>query len=82
MPSLQVRELPVHIYRRLQKAAEAEHRSLAEEAVVTLARGLQTSLSNKERRRQLLRSIAEEPCFSDRATAVDPVQLIREDRRR
>ena len=50
MPSLQVRELPENIYRLLQKKAKDEHRSLAQEAVVALAKGLNTSVSNKTRR--------------------------------
>lgn len=83
MPSLQVRELPVNIYQRLQKRAKAEHRSLAQEAVVTLARGMQTAVSHKERRKELLRTIAEHPCCVDKkVTEVDPVQFVREDRER
>ncbi|MCW5211840.1 hypothetical protein VU04_02895 [Desulfobulbus sp. TB] len=83
MPSLQVRELPVNIYQRLQKRAKAEHRSLAQEAIVTLARGMQTTVSHKNRRRKLLRAITEQPCFLDeKAANVNPVQLVREDRER
>ncbi len=83
MPSLQVREVPVNIYRRLQNAAKEEHRSLAQEAIITLARGLRTSVSNKERRKKLLRSIAEQPCrLDEKAAALDPVLLVREDRER
>jgi plasmid stability protein len=83
MPSLQVRELPVNIYQRLQRRAKAEHRSLAQEAVVTLARGMETTVSHKNRRRKLLKAIAEQTCFFDeKTTSVDPVQLIREDRER
>ncbi len=83
MPSLQVRELPVNIYQRLQKRAKAEHRSLAQEAVVTLARGMETAVSHKNRRRKLLRTIAEQTCFlGEKRVSVDPVQLVRQDRER
>jgi len=83
MPSLQVRDLPVNIYQRLQRKAKAEHRSLAQEAVITLARGMETGVSHKERRRKLLQAIGEQPCCSaEKATAIDPVQLVREDRER
>jgi plasmid stability protein len=47
MPSLQVRELPENIYRLLQENAAKEHRSLAQEAVVTLAKSLKTLLLRK-----------------------------------
>ena len=83
MPSLQVRELPVNIYRLLQKRAKFEHRSLAQEAVVTLAKGLNTTASNKDRRQKLLQNIIDFPCSSAETTAnIDPVSLIREDRER
>ncbi|MCI5131291.1 MAG: hypothetical protein D3904_07150 [Candidatus Electrothrix sp. EH2] len=83
MPSLQVRELPVNIYHRLQKRAKEEHRSLAQEAVVTLARGLETTVSHKNRRKKLLRTIAEQTCFAgEKMASADPVQLVREDRER
>lgn len=77
MPSLQVRELPVNIYRRLQQSAKAEHRSLAQEAVFVLAKGLQASVSNKERRTEILQSIAEQPVTEQ---AADSISLVREDR--
>jgi len=38
--SLQVRELPENIYHQLKSRAEADHRSLAQEAVAILAKGL------------------------------------------
>lgn len=83
MPSLQVRDLPENIYRLLQKNAEVEHRSLAQEAIVTLAKGLETSVSNKERRNKLLADIENQPCSLDNVpSAIDPVSLVKEDRER
>ncbi|MCD6152060.1 MAG: hypothetical protein J7J70_10490 [Deltaproteobacteria bacterium] len=82
MPSLQVRELPENIYRLLQENATKEHRSLAQEAVVTLAKGLKTSLSQKDRRIELLQNIADNPASSPSISSVDPVALLREDRER
>jgi plasmid stability protein len=83
MPSLQVRELPDNIYRLLQEKAKKGHRSLAQEAVVTLARGLNTSPSNKARRKKLLESIMAQPCTAENKEYDDnPVFLIREDRDR
>lgn len=83
MPSLQVRELPDNIYHLLQEKANKEHRSLAQEAVITLAKGLETTASHKERRKKLLQTIVDHPCSSNKTGHdIDPVPLIREDRER
>ena len=47
MTSLQVRELPENIYRQLKRRAKADHRSLAQEAVAILAKGLNASICPK-----------------------------------
>ena len=81
MSSLQVRELPENIYSLLKRRAEAEHRSIAQEAIVLLAKGLDTSISPKVRRTKLLQKISEEPGLSGGTVSkLDPVELIREDR--
>ena len=67
----------------LQQRTEAEHRSIAQEAIVLLAKGLDTSIAPKERRARLLQKIEEEAEInSGTATKLDPLELIREDRRR
>jgi plasmid stability protein len=82
MSSLQIRELPDNIYNLLQKKANAEHRSLAQEAVVVLAKGLNISLSPKSRREELLQTIADSQYDNEALAQLDPVDLIREDRQR
>ena len=82
MPSLQVRDLPDNIHRLLQKKAQSEHRSLAQEAVVLLAKGLSTSISHKDRREALLQEIASCHDADEFVIKQDPVELIREDRQR
>ena len=82
MPSLQVRELPDNIYHLLQERARAEHRSLAQEAVILLAKGLQTSVTNKQRRRLLLSKIKANKTVSEAAKAIDPLVWIHEGRDR
>ena len=83
MSSLQVRELPENIYSLLKRRAKAEHRSIAQEAIALLAKGLDTSIAPKERRTRLLQKIAEESGLSvGTVSKLDPVELIREDRRR
>ena len=54
MASLQIRKLPENIYFLLKHRVEAEHRSIAQEAIVLLAKGLDTSIAPKERRTRLL----------------------------
>jgi plasmid stability protein len=64
MSSLQVRELPEYIYSLLKRRAEAEHRSIAQEALALLITGLDTSISPKVGRPKLLQKIAEESGLS------------------
>jgi hypothetical protein len=80
MPLIQVRDVPDHIYRRLVEQAERERRSLAQQTVAVLAKGLQVELDAKARRRALLAGLPSiQPPGSSLA---DPVKLIREDRNR
>ena len=81
MASLQIRKLPENIYFLLKQRAEAEHRSIAQEAIALLAKGLDASISPKVRRTKLLQKIAEESVLSGGTVSkLDPVELIREDR--
>ncbi len=80
MPSLQVRELPEHIYLQLCREAEIQHRSIAQQAVAAIARGLQLELDPKSRRIALLRRINAEPITLNVVSPANPAQLIREDR--
>lgn len=80
MPSLYVRELPDNIYYLLQERARAEHRSLSQEAVILLAEGLQTSGTNKQRRRLLLSKITANKTVSGAVKAIDPMVWIHEGR--
>ena len=83
MALLQIRKLPENIYFLLKQRAEAEHRSIAQEAIVLLAKGLDTSIAPKERRTKLLQKIQEESELNSETEAkLDPGELIREDRRR
>jgi len=81
MPLIQVRDVPDHIYRLLAERAERERRSLAQQVVAVLARGLQVEVDAKARRRALLASIQSDLPFRGRKPG-DPAKLIREDRRR
>lgn len=80
MPSLQVREMPDVLYGTLQEHAKREHRSLAQQAVVTLARGLDLLEDPAERRRELICRIK----AAGRASAElpDAADMVKEDRAR
>jgi len=82
MPSLQVRELPEHIYQSLCLEAQASHRSIAQQAVAALAKGLNLDLAPQMRRKTLLAAIRAEAEFPYPHGLPDPALLIREDRDR
>ena len=78
MASLNIRKLPENIYSLIKQRAEAEHRSIAQEAIVLLAKGLDTSIAPKERRARLLQKIEEEAELkSGTAAELNPLELIR-----
>ena len=81
MPTLQVRDVPEHIYRRLAELAEKERRSLAQQAVAVLAKGLEVEVDPKARRRKVLEE-AKRLNLGRGKSLPDFVKLIREDRER
>lgn len=82
MRTLQIRELPEHIYGKLRAQAAKEHRSLTQQAVVTLEKGLGVVENPKARRQALVRELAANPRVATDAELPDPVSLVREDRSR
>jgi plasmid stability protein len=82
MPSLQVRDLPESIHLRLAERARREHRTISQEATVLLARALEVSLGNVERRRSVLEGLKAEPLTAAPALLKPPEELVREDRER
>ncbi len=82
MPSLQVREMPTLMYETLREVAKREHRSLAQQALVTLEKGLEMTEDNRARRRALFQRIKENPVCPSGANLPDAVELIRQDRDR
>ena len=76
---LQVRECPEDIYRRISHVAKNENRTIAQQVVVLLEKGLGQSESNMERRKRLIEKL-ETREISSEIKKIDPVSLIREDR--
>jgi hypothetical protein len=81
MPIIQVRDVPEHIYRAIAEKAEQERRSLSQQVVAVLARGLELELDPKARRKSLLQKVQAGDPTSFNALS-DPAKLIREDRKR
>jgi hypothetical protein len=81
MPLLQVRECPEDIYKKVALTAKRQNRSIAQQVVVLLERGLGQEESNIERRRRLLNKL-ESRHIPVKVKAIDAVALIREDRDR
>jgi len=80
MPVLQVRDLPEEIYAELSYLAQKERRSLSQETIVILKKGIAAMLGNQERRKKLLQE--ESPLDIEGRNLPDPAVLIREDRER
>lgn len=79
MPTIQVRDVPEHLYRKLTAQAKRERRSLAQQVLVTLERGVGAEPDHLARRKALLDEIRSSPPIECK---LDPVALIREDRNR
>ena len=80
MPSLQVRDLPEHIYKALKEAATAERRSLSQQAIVALAKGLNIGIDHSKRRKNLLASWGDQPDRLKKWSTVDVTSWVRTDR--
>jgi hypothetical protein len=81
MPSLQIRDLPDHIYRRLAMRARENRCSLAQQAVVELERMAEAEV--RSQRLDVISEIrAELEDTGARETRLDPVAAVRECRDR
>ena len=81
MPSLQIRNLPDDLYQALTFRAEQAHRSLAQEALITLRGAMEST--GAERREQMLNNISRDiAATGTRALSSPPERLLREDRDR
>jgi len=81
MPLLQVRDFPRDIYDEIVFEARRQNRTIAQQAIVLIKKGLGEEISRKERRRRLLDEIKGR-YVPEEAKKVDVVKWIREDRDR
>jgi len=81
MPLLQVRDFPADIYEEISFEAKRENRTIAQQTIVLIKKGLGEEISKKEKRRLLLAEIMERD-VPESAKDFDFVKAIREDRDR
>jgi len=81
MPLLQVRDCPEDIYKKVTIAAKRKNRTIGQQIVALLEKGLGQEQPNIERRKQVLERIKARK-ITNELKKVDAVALIREDRDR
>ena len=81
MPLLQVRDFPADIYEEISFEAKRQNRTIAQQTIVLIKKGLGEEVSLKEQRRRLLERINSRD-IPESVKAIDPVKFIREDRDR
>jgi len=81
MPLLQVRDCPEDLYKKISYFAKKQNRTIAQQIVSLLEKGLQIDQPNVERRNALLEKIHGREAKKE-VNTIDDVALIREDRDR
>ena len=81
MPLLQVRDFPADVYEEITFEARRQNRTIAQQTVVLIKKGLGKAISNRERRRLALERTNARDIPPDVQSA-DYVKLVREDRNR
>ena len=81
MPSLQIRDLPMHIYEMLADLAKRNRRSLAQQATVVLER-VARDLGQSQRHDTVAALRESLRASGPRETSLDPVAAVREERDR
>ncbi len=81
MPTIQVRNLPEHIYKKIVERARAKRSSITSETIYLLQRSLEMDDNKREQRLALIEAMEKSPVTNANALS-DPVRLIREDRDR
>jgi Holliday junction resolvasome RuvABC endonuclease subunit len=81
MPLLQVRDFPQDIYEEITFEARRQNRTIAQQTIVLIKKGLQEEISNSQRRHMAIEKTFARNVPTD-AKSMDYVRLIREDRER
>jgi len=81
MPLLQVRDCPEDLYKKISILAKKKNRTIAQQVISILEKGLKIEQPNIERRKALLEKIKNRDVTKE-VNDIDDVALIREDRNR
>ena len=81
MPLLQVRNFPEDIFKEITFEAQRQNRTIAQQTVVLIKKGLGEEISTQERRRQAIEKTKKQS-IPQKVKNLDHVKLIREDRAR
>lgn len=81
MPLLQVRDCPEDIYKKISHIARRQNRSISQQVIVLLEKGLGHEISNRERRKNLMERINSRS-IPKALKDIDASALLREDRDR
>ena len=81
MPLLQVRDFPQDIYEEITFEARKQNRTIAQQTIVLIKKGLQEEISNRERRRMAIEKTFSRNMPSN-AKSMDYARLVRKDRDR
>ena len=81
MPLLQVRDFPEDIYGEITFEARRQNRTIAQQTIILIKKGLGEEMSNKERRRLAVERTFSRSISQD-VKAADYIQFVREDRDR
>jgi hypothetical protein len=77
MPLLQVRDFPDDIYKEVSHIARRQNRTVAQEVILLVKKGLEEETTNRERRRLTFERIAARQVPAQ-AREIDTAALIRE----
>ena len=81
MPLLQVRNFPDDIYEEISFEARRQNRTIAQQTVVLIKKGLDKEIPNQERRRLAIEKTGKRK-IPENAKSLDYVELVRADRAR
>ncbi|MDR0497507.1 MAG: hypothetical protein LBH42_07830 [Treponema sp.] len=81
MPLLQVRDFPEDVYEVITHEARRQNRTIAQQTIVLIKKGLGEEITGMERRRMALEK-ANKRNIPEKVKSFDHVKLVREDRER
>ncbi|MDR0823111.1 MAG: hypothetical protein LBN20_04960 [Endomicrobium sp.] len=81
MPLLQINDCPEYVYNQISSIANRQNRTIEQQTIIFLKRGLDKGDFNREKRKVLFEKIMLRN-IPKQVRAIDEVQFVREDRNR